>query len=198
MYLYPWMEHTHQVSSKFANLVCQNAFRLDDFTWNIPVIESHEKGNSESKLADILCFGKTQINKILKDNITIRKEWENFKFPGVKRMRMEKFPEINEALIEWFKSVRAKNIPISGTLMNLKAMDIADALGTKDFCASNGWLDKFRVRNNVVFCALCGEAADVDEKLCEDWTTRLPLLLAGYADKDIFNMDETFFSCPPK
>ncbi|GBN47111.1 hypothetical protein AVEN_204477-1 [Araneus ventricosus] len=88
-------------------------------------------------------------------------------------------------------------------------MKIADVLGRKDFYASSSWLDKFQVRNNVVFRALCGEAADVDDNLCEDWTTRLPLLLAGYADKDIFNMNETerrfferrlngFFSCPPK
>ncbi|GBM21490.1 hypothetical protein AVEN_249918-1 [Araneus ventricosus] len=62
----------------------------------ITVIESHEKGNSERKLADIFGCGKTQINKILKDKIMIRKEWENFKFWGVKRMWME-------ALIEWFK-----------------------------------------------------------------------------------------------
>ncbi|GBM30317.1 Tigger transposable element-derived protein 4 [Araneus ventricosus] len=166
----------------------------------IEMIESHEKGNSERKLVDIFGCQKTQINKILKDKITIHKEWENFKFQGVKRIRMEKFPEINKALIEWFKSARAKNIPISGSLMKQKAMEIVDALGTKDFYANNGWLDKFRVQNNVVFRALCGEVADVDEKLCEEWTTRLPLLLARYADKDIFNMDETelFFSCPPK
>ncbi|GBN69011.1 hypothetical protein AVEN_154472-1 [Araneus ventricosus] len=80
---------------------------------------------------------------------------------------MEKFPEINEALIEWFESIRANNTPISGALIRQKAMEIENALGTKDFDASNGWLDKFRVRNNVVFRALCGEAADVDEKL---WT----------------------------
>ncbi|GBN94626.1 Tigger transposable element-derived protein 4 [Araneus ventricosus] len=155
------------------------------------MIESHEKGNSERKLADIFGSGKTQINTILKDKITILKEWENFKFRDVKRMRMEKFPEINEALIEWFKSARAKNIPISGALMKQKAMEIADALGTKDFYTGNGWLNKFRLRNNVVFRALCGESADVDEKLCEDWTTRLPFFLAGYADKNIFNMNET-------
>ncbi|GBN44488.1 hypothetical protein AVEN_200279-1 [Araneus ventricosus] len=99
---------------------------------------------------------------------------------------MEKFPEINEALIEWFKSTRANNTPISGALIRQKAMEIEDALGTKDFYASNGWIDKFRVRNNVAFRALYGEAADDDEKLCEDWTTRLPLLLARCTDKDIF------------
>ncbi|GBM41229.1 hypothetical protein AVEN_183622-1 [Araneus ventricosus] len=41
--------------------------------------------------------------------------------------------------------------------------------------ASNGWLEKFRVHNNILFRALYGEAA---ENLCEGWTTRLPLLLA--------------------
>ncbi|GBL98657.1 hypothetical protein AVEN_19707-1 [Araneus ventricosus] len=121
----------------------------------IEVIESHEEGNSERKLTDIFAVVKpTQINKILKNKIRIRKEWENFKFWGVKRMRMEKFPEINEALIEWFKSARAKNSPISRASMKQKAMEIAYALGTKDFCASNSWFDKFRVRNNVAFGAL--------------------------------------------
>ncbi|GBN44494.1 hypothetical protein AVEN_274695-1 [Araneus ventricosus] len=104
---------------------------------------------------------------------------------------MEKFPKINKVLIAWFKSAWVKNIPISGAFMKQKAMEIADALGTKDFCAINGWLKKFQVWNNVVFHALCGKAADVDENLCKDWTTRLPLLLAGYADKEIFNMDKT-------
>ncbi|GBN95760.1 hypothetical protein AVEN_224056-1 [Araneus ventricosus] len=105
---------------------------------------------------------------------------------------MEKFPEINEALIEWFKSARAKNSPISRASMKQKAMEIADALGTKDFCASNGWYDKYRA-----FGALCGEAADVDESLCEDCSTRLPLLLAGYAHKDILTWTiRDFFFVP--
>ncbi|GBL89002.1 hypothetical protein AVEN_255162-1 [Araneus ventricosus] len=134
-----------------------------------------QKVNSERKLADIFGCGKTQINKILKDKSRICKDRENFKFRGVKRMQMDKFPEIKEALIEWFKSALSKNIPISGALIKQKAMEIADALEAKDFCASNGWLDKFRVQNNILFRALYGEAA---ENLCEGWTTRLPLLLA--------------------
>lgn len=163
------------------------------------VIELHEKGKSERKLADIFSCGKTQINSILKEKNAIRKEWEDFKFRGVKRLRTEKFPDINEALLEWFKTARTKNIPISGALMQEKALEIADAIGVKDFQASNGWLEKFRTRNNIVFRALCGEAADVDDSVCEDWVTRLPLLLAGYADQDIFNMDETglFFRALP-
>ncbi|GBM27389.1 Tigger transposable element-derived protein 6 [Araneus ventricosus] len=76
-------------------------------------------------------------------------------------------------------------------MIHHKAKELADALGIENFSASNGWLDRFRIRNNIAFPSLCGEAADVDPSLCEDWQERLPLLLAGYDDKDIFNMDET-------
>ncbi|GBM03466.1 hypothetical protein AVEN_95370-1 [Araneus ventricosus] len=40
----------------------------------IEMIEFHEEGTSERKLEDIFGCGKTQVNKILKDKIMIRKE----------------------------------------------------------------------------------------------------------------------------
>ncbi|GBM92987.1 Tigger transposable element-derived protein 6 [Araneus ventricosus] len=80
-----------------------------------------------------------------------------------------------------------------------KAKELEDALGIEYFSASTGWLDRFRIWNNITFRSLCGEAADVDSSFCEDWQERLPLLLAGYDDEDIFNMDEMalFFRALP-
>ncbi|GBM24579.1 Tigger transposable element-derived protein 6 [Araneus ventricosus] len=114
-------------------------------------------------------------------------------------MRHEKYVEINEAILEWFKTVRAKEITVSGPMIQHKAKELADALEIENFSASNGWQDRFRIRNNIAFRSLCGEAADVDPSLCEDCQERLPLLLAGYDDEDIFNMDETalFFCALP-
>ncbi|GBM94269.1 Tigger transposable element-derived protein 6 [Araneus ventricosus] len=106
-------------------------------------------------------------------------------------MRHEKFVDINEAVLEWFKTVREKKISVSGPMIQHKAKELADALGVENFSASNGWLDRFRIRNNITFRLLCREVAHVDPSLCEDWQERLPLLLAGYDDEDIFNMDET-------
>ncbi|GBO27799.1 hypothetical protein AVEN_123473-1 [Araneus ventricosus] len=77
-------------------------------------------------------------------------------------MRHEKYVDINEAVLEWFKTVRAKKIPVSGPMIPHKAKELADALGIENFSASNGWLDRFRIRNNITFRSLCGEAADVD------------------------------------
>ncbi|GBN92606.1 hypothetical protein AVEN_68519-1 [Araneus ventricosus] len=80
-----------------------------------------------------------------------------------------------------------------------KAKELADPLGIENLSDSNGWLDRFRIRNNITCRSLCGEAADVNPSSCEGWQESLPLVLAGYDDKDIWNVDETalFFSSLP-
>ncbi|GBM16268.1 Tigger transposable element-derived protein 6 [Araneus ventricosus] len=71
-----------------------------------------------------------------------------------------------------------------------KAKELADAPGIENFSASNGWRDRFRIRNNITFLSLCGEAADVYPSSFEYWQESLPLFLAEYDEKNIFNMDE--------
>ncbi|GBM57901.1 Tigger transposable element-derived protein 4 [Araneus ventricosus] len=131
-----------------------------------------------------------QINKAIKVKDLILKEYEDFKFHGVKRMRHKKYGDINEAVLEWFKTVRAKKIPVSGPMIQHKAKELAYPLGIENFSARNLWLDRFRIRNNITCRSLCGEADDVDPSSYEGWQERLPLVLAGYDDKDIFNVDE--------
>ena len=116
----------------------------------------------------------------------------------MKRKR-QKFSDVNELLLEWFKSARSKNIHISGPLMKEKALEIAAQIGISDFNASNGWLDRFRVRNNIVFRSTSGEAGYVSDVTCKDWIDRLPSIIEGYDMKDIYNMDETglFFRALP-
>lgn len=38
---------------------------------------------------------------------------------------------------------------------------------------------------------VCGESACVDEETVAEWKAGLPDLVAGYAPRDIFNVDET-------
>ncbi|GBN08461.1 Tigger transposable element-derived protein 6 [Araneus ventricosus] len=165
----------------------------------IEILRQYEKGKSVRKLAELFFCGRTQINKIITEKDLSLKEYEDFKFRGVKRMRHEKYVNINEAVLEWFKTVRAKKILVSGSMIQHKAKELADALGIENFSARNGWLDRFRIRNNITFRSLSDEAAYLDPGSCEDWQKRLQLLLAGYDDEDIFNMDETalFFRALP-
>ena len=51
-------------------------------------------------------------------------------------------------------------------------------------------------KNKIAFYVKCGEKADVDIAIVEDWNEKLPNLLEGYNPCDILDMDERglFFS----
>ncbi|GBM66438.1 hypothetical protein AVEN_266965-1 [Araneus ventricosus] len=68
---------------------------------------------------------------------------------GVKRMKHKKYVDINEAVLEWFETVWAKKIPVSGPMIQHKAKELADPLGIENFSVSNLWLGRFRIRNNI-------------------------------------------------
>ncbi|GFR60191.1 tigger transposable element-derived protein 6 [Elysia marginata] len=75
--------------------------------------------------------------------------------------------------------------------MQEKAVQFATDLGITTFVASNGWLQSFVKRNNLAFGKLCGESGDVDGDVVTTWKERLPKLIEGYDERDIFNMDES-------
>ncbi|GFR83925.1 tigger transposable element-derived protein 6 [Elysia marginata] len=75
--------------------------------------------------------------------------------------------------------------------MQEKALQFATDLGITTFVASNGWLQSFVKRNNLAFGKLCGESGDVDGDAVTACKERLPKLIEGYDERDIFNMDES-------
>lgn len=105
--------------------------------------------------------------------------------------------EINNRMYEWFVSARAKGLPTSGPLIKTEVLMTAKKLGENDFKASNGWLESFKYRHNIVFNSVCGEANDVDMQTVEGWKSKLKDLVAGYEPRNVYNGDETglFFSC---
>ncbi|XP_066139197.1 tigger transposable element-derived protein 4-like isoform X2 [Euwallacea fornicatus] len=107
---------------------------------------------------------------------------------------------VNTALVKWFEAGRKQNLPISGPVLQQKALNFAQQLGDKSFKASSGWLEKFKKRYGIVQKKICGESATVNEEHCNTWIQEtFPALLAPYDEKDIFNADETglVFKCLP-
>ena len=64
-----------------------------------------------------------------------------------KSFKKSPFDLINEPLARWVTLVRENNVPISGDLIQEKALKFAAEKGIKDFCASGGWLSRFKVRH---------------------------------------------------
>ncbi|KAL4152706.1 hypothetical protein QTP88_000539 [Uroleucon formosanum] len=118
--------------------------------------------------------GKTQIYYAIKNKEKIMDEWVNSKNSGKsKRVKTPSFEQIDQKLYEWFVSVRSKNLPISGPIIQTEAMKLAEKMNVKDFKASNGWLEEFKKRHDIVWKQVSA--------------------------KDVYNADETglFFSGIP-
>uniref|UniRef100_F6WUM2 HTH CENPB-type domain-containing protein n=1 Tax=Xenopus tropicalis TaxID=8364 RepID=F6WUM2_XENTR len=117
-----------------------------------------------------------------------------------KYVTQSKYEQMEKLLQEWFAGLHASNVPISGIMLREKAVHIATRLGIDNFTASNGWIDRFKKRYNVVYKAVCGESKSVDIDTVTNWkTNQLPCYLEGYELKNIFNTDETglFFNVLP-
>ena len=65
-------------------------------------------------------------------------------------------------------------------------------LNTEDFEASNGWLRRWKERNNISFEAVSGESKSVPPEMVNAWLEMsLPTVLSSNYDlKDIYNADE--------
>ena len=146
-------------------------------------------------------IGKTAAANIRKNEASIRKEYEEFK-ADLKRKRKGQFNDINEILYEWFKKCAA-NINPDGPMLKEEAMEIKkclDKVEFKNFTASNGWLEKWKISYGVRERKVNGEAGEVDEYTVSAWMERLVELTRGCELADIWNMDETscFFKALPE
>uniref|UniRef100_A0A914XFN0 HTH CENPB-type domain-containing protein n=1 Tax=Plectus sambesii TaxID=2011161 RepID=A0A914XFN0_9BILA len=109
-----------------------------------------------------------------------------------KRLRKGNYEEVDEAVTVWFHQMRAKNAVISGLMIQEEAKKFAQKLDIPDFEPSNGWLGRWKTKENVTFHKIQGETGAADQAGAAQWVKNvLPNLLADYDAKNIYNADET-------
>ncbi|XP_063243689.1 tigger transposable element-derived protein 4-like [Bacillus rossius redtenbacheri] len=177
--------------------VPRNTLSIED---KIKIIEKFDKHvGTRVVLAKELNIPVSTLNTIIKNRCSIEANAAQCG-PSAKKRKYVKdstFKELESLLYEWFICARSSNLPINGNVLREKAKVIALRLGIDDFSASNGWIDRFRQRHNVVYKVVCGESKSVDEETADVWkNTSLKEQLEGYSAKDVFNADETgLFYC---
>lgn len=154
--------------------------------------ESEKSGLSTRKLAEKFKVGKTQVTVLLQSKEEIKKFYQE----GGNVQQRRKFPKtegltVDQVVFNWFNKARNLHIPISGPIIQAKALEVAQNIGLNEFKASNGWLERFRRRHDITYKTVCGESADVNIEDVKSWKQRLSIILKDYASKDVFNADET-------
>jgi hypothetical protein len=159
----------------------------------INLIKKKEQGVSHRELCDSFHISIGAVSNILKRKCEYTNDYETNKNKKVKRKYKHDFSqEINDNVYEWFVAQRAKNIAISGPILQEYARQIGNKFNNSEkFKASNGWLEKFRTRYNISFRVISGESRAVDQGTIDDWKSRLRNIIEDYDPVDIFNMDET-------
>ena len=163
----------------------------------VEVLKTVERnpGINTRTLGELFSCGKTQITQILKKKDSILSLHESnrqgTRVHTSKGPRVSEYSEINEALYNWYLLATSKNIFPMGPQLVEKAKQIAEQLGKNEFKGSNGWLGKWKNRYNIRQLKVCGESGDVCGETVDSWKERVPEIIEGYAEDDIWNMDET-------
>jgi hypothetical protein len=154
----------------------------------LEAIKLLDEGKSYREVASKLGLSLGTVQKANKRKKDLQKEEESLR--SMKMVRLYGVTEINTILWRWFCAARSNGYPISGPILQGKALSIAEAFQAQ-FKASNGWLEKWKKRHNIKSYSICGESGNVDFRTAEEWKSNLVKLCEGYTPADIFNMDET-------
>ena len=156
------------------------------------VVELLEQGKSQADVAKSVGCSQSQVCRISRSRDAVRTEYEANLNPDRKRHRSGKAPEVESALTEWFNNARSRDIPLNGTILAEKSESLAKLLHNDDFKATNGWLSRWKKRNNIGYKRLHGESKDADTTAAEHWISNvLPSLLKDVSPDDVYNADET-------
>lgn len=132
---------------------------LDD---RMKVLNELEKGKTCRQVAYEFNVGKTQIQSINKNRNEVLEGYEKNLRGDRKRLRYSTGNEpINGLVLKWFYDTIDSNVMVNRQMIQEAALKIACELGITKFCASNGWLDCFLKRNNIVFKELGAECGGI-------------------------------------
>lgn len=83
------------------------------------------------------------------------------------------------------------NIPINGTMLKKKAMEICIRLDITGFSTSDGSIDSFIKRQDFAYRLVKGESANVDQVTVADWKRdELSSPVENYTLQNILNVNE--------
>lgn len=139
-------------------------------------------------------LNQSQVSKILSSDYDYL---DTGKHKNVTKHRSPDYPDLEIALFEWQQRQQKKKNIVTGDLLKGQALRLWQRLPQYQNVTepkwSNGWLDRFKKRYSIKQYHNHGEAgsADVDNPAMIEQMNDVRALCATYANKDIFNMDET-------
>lgn len=110
-------------------------------------------------------IGKTQAAAIVKNKDKIRSKWAAGENEHQKKSFLKSDGlSVDKMCFEWYARSRSENMTLTGPMVKAKAKEIAEQLGYEGFKASDGWLQKWRIRHNISFKPMEVETVYIKEE----------------------------------
>ena len=107
-------------------------------------------GRSQRSLAREYQIAKTQVQNIMKRKVEIILANEENRDINRKRIyNYNKNADINQLTWLWYQEACDLGETVNGPMLQERALYFASSLGRNDFKASNGWLNRFKIRHNI-------------------------------------------------
>ncbi|XP_042148772.1 tigger transposable element-derived protein 6-like [Ixodes scapularis] len=161
------------------------------FSTKVEIIRRVERGE-KSEVAASFKIARSTLSTILKNKPAILQKARDRPNADGKRIRAPAFDRVEKALYAWFLDIRARNLPVSGPMLQQKAKDFAFLLDVQAFSGGSGWLQRFKERYDIVGKVVAGESRAVDNESVKKWIAEnWPAITEQYRPCDIYNTDET-------
>lgn len=135
---------------------------------------------------------RSTLSVLLKTKSDINAKAEQSKHSNVRRVRTPAFENVERSLHKWFMDAKARNVPVSGPMLQMKANDFAFIHRAEKFATSSGRLQRFKARYDIAGRMVSGERVDANMKNIKEWLKQeWPNILTKYEPKQILNADKT-------
>jgi hypothetical protein len=180
-----------------------------DVETKVALIQQSKDGKSVNELCSIHGLKPDTVRNILRHQEHLKENITKFDYPSMCQARKAlKFSEVHildTALSKWFYQARAKNVPISYSIIQAQAVRINEMLGEHsqpNFKASNGFIHRFLHRHGFNDTKrLNGERISADPESAEDFKQVLKNYIKEHdlCAEQVFNCDESglMYKCLP-
>lgn len=153
------------------------------------ILQRLQNGELNTMLAREYGVPHSTISSIKKNKWTIESLLHT-NDPRRKRVRSSAHKQVEEALLQWTKHQSDQGIPVNGPMLLEKANFFGVHLNIPNFKCSLSWVNRFKVRHNVVGGIIACESPV--ESAITDWLTNdWPVLRAQFTCDNIYNANET-------
>lgn len=106
---------------------------------------------SQREAAAELQISQSLLSKMLRNRTVIASDCLDNANKNRKRKRCGKDGDVENALKDWLVNAQLKCVRVNGPQLKSKAEELAKGMGKDNFCATNGWLYRWRKRMGVVY-----------------------------------------------